>query len=95
MGGRGDLPVRKMPITRGWCGVVWQQCCDLQYRLRPASATTSPPLPHALDRAMARRYLMITAGSVYIKSGQASAKDVLADLLEMVKGVQHPQVRAK
>jgi len=34
---------------------------------------------------------MITAGSVYIKSQQAKAKDVLADLLEMVKGVQHPQ----
>lgn len=34
---------------------------------------------------------MITAGSVYIKSGQATAKDVLVDLLEMVKGVQHPQ----
>jgi vacuolar protein sorting-associated protein 35 len=38
-----------------------------------------------------RLYLMITAGSVYIKSGQGRAREVLGDLLEMVKGVQHPQ----
>lgn len=38
-----------------------------------------------------RCYLMVTAGAVYIKSGQGRAKDVLGDLLEMVKGVQHPQ----
>lgn len=38
-----------------------------------------------------RLYLMITAGSVYIKSGQGKAREVLGDLLEMVKGVQHPQ----
>ena len=38
-----------------------------------------------------RAYLMVTAGAVYIRSGQGPAKDVLADLLEMVKGVQHPQ----
>jgi vacuolar protein sorting-associated protein 35 len=38
-----------------------------------------------------RLYLMITAGSVYIRSMAGKAKDVLADLSEMVKGVQHPQ----
>lgn len=37
-----------------------------------------------------RLYLLITAGALYIKSGQAPSKDVLADMLEMVKGVQHP-----
>jgi hypothetical protein len=38
-----------------------------------------------------RLYLCVTAGSVYIKSMQGRAADVLADLLEMVKGVQQPQ----
>jgi hypothetical protein len=39
---------------------------------------------------LVRLYLMITAGAVYIKSGQTTAKEVLMDLLEMVKGVQQP-----
>lgn len=39
---------------------------------------------------LVRLYMMIAAGSVYIKSGQAAAKDVLCDLLEMARGVQHP-----
>lgn len=38
-----------------------------------------------------RMYLMVTAGSVYVRSGQASAHDVLGDLIECVKGVQHAQ----
>jgi len=37
-----------------------------------------------------RMYLMICVGCVYIKSMQAPAKDILKDLVEMVKGVQHP-----
>ncbi|GBG64309.1 hypothetical protein CBR_g41228 [Chara braunii] len=36
------------------------------------------------------RYLLITVGSVYIKSKEAPAKDVLKDLVEMSRGVQHP-----
>lgn len=38
-----------------------------------------------------RLYLLVTAGSVYVKSLQAPAKDVLRDLVEMCAGVQHPQ----
>lgn len=38
-----------------------------------------------------RLYLLITAGSVYVKSMQAPARDVLRDLVEMCAGVQHPQ----
>lgn len=38
-----------------------------------------------------RLYLLITAGSVYVKSLQAPARDVLRDLVEMCAGVQHPQ----
>uniref|UniRef100_A0A7S1LP92 Vacuolar protein sorting-associated protein 35 n=1 Tax=Neobodo designis TaxID=312471 RepID=A0A7S1LP92_NEODS len=37
-----------------------------------------------------RLMLLITIGSVYIKSQAAPAKDILQDLIEMVKGVQHP-----
>ena len=36
------------------------------------------------------RYLLITVGSVYIKSKEGAAKDVLKDLVEMTRGVQHP-----
>ncbi|OAE27629.1 hypothetical protein AXG93_2520s1260 [Marchantia polymorpha subsp. ruderalis] len=35
-------------------------------------------------------YLLCTVGSVYIKSKEAPAKDVLKDLVEMSRGVQHP-----
>eukprot|EP01121_Diplochlamys_sp_Union-15-3_P020211 TRINITY_DN7824_c0_g1_i7.p1 TRINITY_DN7824_c0_g1~~TRINITY_DN7824_c0_g1_i7.p1 ORF type:complete len:515 (-),score=74.11 TRINITY_DN7824_c0_g1_i7:830-2374(-) len=37
-----------------------------------------------------RLYLLVTVGSVYIKSKKAPAKDVLLDLVEMCRGVQHP-----
>ncbi|GMF25686.1 unnamed protein product [Phytophthora fragariaefolia] len=35
-------------------------------------------------------YLLVTVGSVYIKSKEAPARDVLTDLVEMTKGVQYP-----
>ncbi|KAG5250307.1 vacuolar protein sorting-associated protein [Salix suchowensis] len=37
-----------------------------------------------------RLYLLCTVGSVYIKSKEAPAKDVLKDLVEMCHSVQHP-----
>eukprot|EP01097_Dermamoeba_algensis_P001039 TRINITY_DN1396_c0_g1_i2.p1 TRINITY_DN1396_c0_g1~~TRINITY_DN1396_c0_g1_i2.p1 ORF type:complete len:741 (-),score=198.77 TRINITY_DN1396_c0_g1_i2:515-2737(-) len=37
-----------------------------------------------------RLYLLITVGSVYIRSKEAPTKDVLRDLVEMCRGVQHP-----
>lgn len=37
-----------------------------------------------------RIYLLITVGSVYIKSKEAPAKEILKDLVEMCRGVQHP-----
>eukprot|EP00595_Chromulina_sp_UTEXLB2642_P002619 CAMPEP_0196761808 /NCGR_PEP_ID=MMETSP1095-20130614/1108_1 /TAXON_ID=96789 ORGANISM="Chromulina nebulosa, Strain UTEXLB2642" /NCGR_SAMPLE_ID=MMETSP1095 /ASSEMBLY_ACC=CAM_ASM_000446 /LENGTH=807 /DNA_ID=CAMNT_0042111787 /DNA_START=37 /DNA_END=2460 /DNA_ORIENTATION=+ len=37
-----------------------------------------------------RLYLMICVGGVYISSLEAPAKDILNDIVEMVKGVQHP-----
>ena len=35
-------------------------------------------------------YLLITVGMVYIKSGEVSKKDIMKDLVEMCRGVQHP-----
>jgi len=37
-----------------------------------------------------RLYLLITVGSVYIQTKEQPAKDILKDLVEMVKGVQQP-----
>ncbi|KAL8126353.1 vacuolar protein sorting-associated protein 35B-like isoform X2 [Apium graveolens] len=37
-----------------------------------------------------RLYLLCTVGSVYIKSKDVSAKDVLKDLVEMCRAIQHP-----
>ncbi|KAL5248608.1 hypothetical protein ACHWQZ_G017700 [Mnemiopsis leidyi] len=37
-----------------------------------------------------RLYLLITVGVVYIKSKECSRKDILQDLVEMCRGVQHP-----
>lgn len=39
---------------------------------------------------LTRLYLLVTVGSVYIRSKEAAAKDILVDLVEMVKGVQQP-----
>lgn len=37
-----------------------------------------------------RLYLLVTVGSIYIRTKEAPAKDVLRDLVEMCRGVQHP-----
>lgn len=37
-----------------------------------------------------RLYLLVTVAGVYIKSLEAPARDILKDLVEMAKGVQHP-----
>lgn len=36
------------------------------------------------------RYLLITVGVVYVRSFPQSRKDILKDLVEMCRGVQHP-----
>nr|CAG4640615.1 EOG090X00QE [Eulimnadia texana] len=37
-----------------------------------------------------RMYLLVTVGVVYIKSNEHSRRDILRDLVEMCRGVQHP-----
>ena len=44
----------------------------------------TPPLAPPLS------YLLVTVGSVYIKVKEGSRKDILKDLVEMCRGVQHP-----
>ncbi|CAN0404895.1 unnamed protein product, partial [Hapterophycus canaliculatus] len=44
----------------------------------------------ACTMVLPRLYLLNTVGSCYILSKEAPARDILKDLLEMTKGVQHP-----
>ena len=37
-----------------------------------------------------RLYLLATVGAVYIQTQEVKAREILSDLLEMIKGVQHP-----
>ena len=37
-----------------------------------------------------RMYLLITVGMVYIQTSEFSRRDILRDLVEMCRGVQHP-----
>ena len=41
-------------------------------------------------RVLPRLYLLLTVGGVYICSKEAPAKDIMRDLSEMCRGVQHP-----
>ncbi len=57
------------------------------------NGTPMPELYQMVQQAgnvLARLYLLITVGSVFIRSKKAPAKDILCDLVEMAKGVQHP-----
>jgi vacuolar protein sorting-associated protein 35 len=42
------------------------------------------------SQILPRLYLLICVGGVYIDSREAPAKDILKDLIEMTKGIQHP-----
>lgn len=37
-----------------------------------------------------RLYLLVTVGAVYVKTKQVTTKDIMKDLVEMTRGVQHP-----
>ena len=47
---------------------------------------TSHPLPPNTHTS----YLLVTVGIVYIKSNEGSRRDILKDMVEMCRGVQHP-----
>lgn len=54
------------------------------------STLTSSFPKHVKPFLLTYRYLLCTVGSVYIRSKEAPIKDVLKDLVEMCRGVQHP-----
>ena len=62
----------------------------------PLSLSLSPPsLPPPLSLSLSlspslNRYLLVTVGTVYVKAKEGSRKDILRDLVEMCRGVQHP-----
>ena len=37
-----------------------------------------------------RLYLLVTVGSIYMRTKEATRKNILKDLVEMCRGVQHP-----
>lgn len=45
---------------------------------------------HVKHFLLTYRYLLCTVGSVYIRSKTAPVRDVLKDLVEMCRGIQHP-----
>lgn len=59
-------------------------------RAAPPIATLSAVIAPALLFSSAHRYLLITVGVVYVRSFPQSRKDILKDLVEMCRGVQHP-----
>lgn len=60
-----------------------------EYRKGKSMAELYETVQH-VSNVLPRLYLLITVGSVYIQTRELPAKDILKDLLEMVKGVQHP-----
>ena len=62
-----------------------------QYGCRLSHGAHSPGLlRHDSHVCVIHRYLLCTVGSCFIRSKEAHAKDILKDLVEMCKGVQHP-----
>ena len=50
----------------------------------------SAPVDFSFFSFCTSRYLLCTVGSVYMKTKEVPAKEVLKDLVEMCRGVQHP-----
>jgi vacuolar protein sorting-associated protein 35 len=46
--------------------------------------------PIAAGNIVPRLYLMITVGSVYMSIPEAPVKEIMKDMMEMARGVQHP-----
>ncbi|XAR73750.1 hypothetical protein NMG60_11007822 [Bertholletia excelsa] len=57
---------------------------------RGCSITDLYELVQHAGNVLPRMYLLCTVGSVYLRSKEAPTKDVLKDIVEMCRGVQHP-----
>ena len=62
---------------------------DVERIVRSAFACGAPAC-QGMTVLLCCRYLLCTVGSCFIRSKEAHAKDILKDLVEMCKGVQHP-----
>ncbi|OMJ81148.1 hypothetical protein SteCoe_18464 [Stentor coeruleus] len=60
-----------------------------EYRRGRKIADLYEKVQHA-SAILPRLYLLVAVGSVYIQTRELPAKAILKDLIEMVKGVQHP-----
>lgn len=78
---------------------LYMRVCDELHYLEGYFSTVSETRMSVVDlyqrvqhcgNVLPRLYLLSTVGSTYIKSQEAPAKDILKDLVEMTKGVQHP-----
>ena len=67
-----------LPVRSGWS--------ILSTRGRP---DTAPARPSSLALSPQRLYLMITVGSVYMSIPDAPVKEIMKDMMEMTRGVQH------
>jgi hypothetical protein len=70
------------PLTPYFAGVV--------ARGEATGAELYESVQHA-GNVIPRLYLLVLAGAACVRSGQTGPLPILADLLQMVKGVQHPQ----
>lgn len=57
---------------------------------RPFTAKSWADVPRYAGNIVPRLYLMITVGSVYMSIPDAPVKEIMKDMLEMSRGVQHP-----
>ncbi|KAI7841140.1 hypothetical protein COHA_005110 [Chlorella ohadii] len=78
---------------------LYMQACDelrnLEMFFREEQAKVRPhadlyDLVQHAGNIVPRLYLLCTAGACYIRGGEAPAKLILRDVVEMCKGVQHP-----
>jgi vacuolar protein sorting-associated protein 35 len=60
-----------------------------EYRRKRKMIDLYESVQHATS-LIPRLYLLITVGTVYIQTHEAGSKEILFDLLEMIRGVQHP-----
>jgi len=66
-----------------------EACFKEEYKRGRKIADLYENVQHA-QHIIPRLYLLITVGSVYISTHEIAARDILSDLMEMMKGVQHP-----
>ncbi|CAI5962212.1 unnamed protein product [Closterium sp. NIES-65] len=85
------------PCVHGMADIV--VCGELQnleaffwdeHKMRGRSCVDLYELVQHAGNIVPRLYLLCTVGAVYIRSKEGPAKEVLSDLSEVCKGVQHP-----